>query len=67
MDFQVFTKMLHELQNTVTPVYGCRRHQLCKDWPKSNASAHIPITDSFNKHICSKDGFEGGVGFSDVS
>ncbi|EED18477.1 choline oxidase (CodA), putative [Talaromyces stipitatus ATCC 10500] len=66
--FDMFTRVLDNLRNTVQPVHERHRNQLCKDWVQSCSRAlNIPIIEDFNKEIRSKGQLEQGVGFFSVS
>ncbi|PWY72531.1 glucose-methanol-choline oxidoreductase [Aspergillus sclerotioniger CBS 115572] len=66
--FETFTRVLDNLRNTIQPVHGRHRNQLCKDWVQACSSAmNIPIIPDFNKEIRSKGELTEGVGFFSVS
>ncbi|KAL8899470.1 MAG: hypothetical protein Q9207_006190 [Kuettlingeria erythrocarpa] len=66
--FDVFTRVLDRLRNTVQPVHSRHRNQLCKDWIQSCSSAlDIPIIHDFNHEIRENGSLKGGVGFFSVS
>ncbi|KAL8925411.1 MAG: hypothetical protein Q9208_003503 [Pyrenodesmia sp. 3 TL-2023] len=66
--FDVFTRVLDRLRNTVQPVHSRHRNQLCKDWIQSCSSAlNIPVIHDFNQEIREKGSLKDGVGFFSVS
>lgn len=66
--FEAMTRVLNNLRNTVQPVHGRHRNQLCKDWVQSCSTAmDIPIIHDFNKQIMKNGSLEQGVGFFSVS
>ncbi|KAH8690847.1 putative choline oxidase [Talaromyces proteolyticus] len=66
--FDMFTRVLDNLRNTVQPVHARHRNQLCKDWVQSCSTAlNIPVIEDFNNEIRSKGELTEGVGFFSVS
>ena len=66
--FELFTRLLDNLRNTVQPVHSRHRNQLCKDWVLSSSTAlDIPIIKDFNATIRSEGALQQGVGFFSVS
>ena len=66
--FQMFTRILDKLRNTVQPVHAKHRNQLCRDWIKSCSTAlSIPVIEDFNQDIRSNGQLTQGVGFFSVS
>ncbi|KAI4211686.1 MAG: hypothetical protein LQ351_005589 [Letrouitia transgressa] len=66
--FQMFTRILNKLRNTVQPVHCRHRNQLCKDWVSScSAALNIPVVHDFNQEIKAKGQLEEAVGFFSVS
>ena len=66
--FELFTRLLDKLRNTVQPVHSRHRNQLCKDWVQSCSTAHdIPIIKDFNATIRAEGALQDGVGFFSVS
>ena len=66
--FEMFTRIIDNLRNTVQPVHARHRNQLCKDWVESCSKAlDIPIIPDFNKEIRSTGKLTQGVGFFNIS
>ncbi|KAK8070749.1 GMC oxidoreductase [Apiospora hydei] len=66
--FDTFMRMMDKLRNTVQPVHGRHRNQLCKDWIKSCSSAlDIPVIHDFNNTITNTGSLKEAVGFFSVS
>jgi choline dehydrogenase-like flavoprotein len=64
----MFMRVLDRLRNTVQPVHGRHRNQLCKDWVESCSTAmDIPVIHDFNKEIAGTGSLKQGVGFFSVS
>lgn len=66
--FDMFTRLLDGLRNTVQPVHDRHRNQLCRDWVDSCSTAlDIPVIPDFNQRIRSTGKLTEGVGFFSVS
>ena len=66
--FETFTRVLDNLRNTIQPVHGRDRNQLCNDWVQSCSTAFgIPIIQDFNLEIRSHGHLTEGVGFFSVA
>lgn len=66
--FEMFTRVLDKLKNTIQPVHERHRNQLCLDWIDSCSKAmDIPVVHDFNKEIRESGSLKECVGFFNVS
>jgi choline dehydrogenase-like flavoprotein len=66
--FEMFTRVLDNLRNTIQPVHYRHRNELCRDWVKSCSSAlDIPVIHDFNHEIRETGALKKGVGFFSVA
>lgn len=66
--FEMFTRVLDKLRNTIQPVHYRHRNQLCRDWVKACSSAlEIPVIHDFNHEIRESGSLKQGVGFFSVA
>ncbi|KAK8073969.1 GMC oxidoreductase [Apiospora phragmitis] len=61
--FDEFMRMMDKLRNTVQPVHGRHRNQLCKDWYRPR----YPVIHDFNNTITNEGALKQAVGFFSVS
>ncbi|KAJ5822940.1 hypothetical protein N7447_005280 [Penicillium robsamsonii] len=67
-DFETFTRIIDNLRNTIQPVHGRHRNQLCKDWIQACSTAmKIPVIENFNDDIRKTGELTQGVGFFNIS
>ncbi|OQE43720.1 hypothetical protein PENCOP_c003G09049 [Penicillium coprophilum] len=67
-DFETFTRIIDNLRNTIQPVHGRHRNQLCKDWIQACSTAmKIPVIENFNDDIRKTGALTEGVGFFNIS
>ena len=66
--FETFSRLISKLRNTIQPVHGRHRNQLCQDWVEACSTAlHIPLVPDFNKEIRDSGRLTDCVGFFNVS
>lgn len=66
--FEMFTRVLDKLRNTIQPVHYRHRNQLCRDWVEACSSAlDIPVIHDFNHEIRQTGSLKQGVGFFSVA
>jgi len=66
--FEMFTRVLDKLRNTIQPVHYRHRNELCRDWVKACSSAlDIPVIHDFNHQIRETGSLKQGVGFFSVA
>jgi choline dehydrogenase-like flavoprotein len=66
--FEMFTRVLDNLRNTIQPVHYRHRNSLCRDWVKSCSTAlDIPVIHDFNHEIRETGSLKKGVGFFSVA
>ncbi|KAL8729077.1 MAG: hypothetical protein Q9166_004994 [cf. Caloplaca sp. 2 TL-2023] len=66
--FEMFTRVLDKLRNTVQPVHARHRNRLCQNWVDScHEALNIPVIDDFNQEIKKTGSIKEGVGFFSVS
>ena len=65
---KVFNRLFSKLRNTIQPVHGRHRNQLCTDWVEASSTAlDIPLVKDFNAEIRNRGQLQGCVGFFSVS
>jgi choline dehydrogenase-like flavoprotein len=66
--FEMFTRVLDNLRNTIQPVHYRHRNQLCRDWVRACSTAlDIPIIHDWNHEIRETGAIKQGVGFLSVA